>query len=548
MWRAHVSCVAAPEGYDLAPLLAALTNPDESRPVKTIDVDALVAAAIAQKDSEVGAALKAFQSAADNAGKPLPADLLAQLVHAQVDADRSAGLEAKLAPPPEPAAEEGADDAAKGEEEAEPAPPRPDAPPPADRSADVYYVLKGFPRSADDCGALTSAGVGLDSLITLQMDSAGLAASKAAAAAAAADAGAKGKAADKKGAKDDKAKKEEPAADAPADDEGPTELPPPALTEALSGPDGPADCARVSLGEKVEAADWADNDALAVALAIHLYALAQKRMMFDDFKAPLTTVAVPAAAPADGSHYARLADAVPAHALGVAYLVHCLVEQVAHTAAGADVTAAAAAESDYASISAYLDAERAKSSEAPKPRSQLRAEAAAEAAHSALLLPAGDAALARAHALGEFGAQSAEKVADGDAALAAERAVYATMSLPGANRRNMPSSPDLTDDERGIERTELHHFSRFAPSQIDGAMQLRAFAALVNGADPNRGRQGSTGWLFADRSWSADIAPEVFAQTLVGAYARSPRPMRLLAYHPRDDALLFALHTPVITS
>ena len=46
-----------------------------------------------------------------------------------------------------------------------------DEPPAIERSADAYYLLKGFPRNADDCAAMGAAEIGLDTLLELEMDS-----------------------------------------------------------------------------------------------------------------------------------------------------------------------------------------------------------------------------------------------------------------------------------------------------------------------------------------------------------------------------------------
>ena len=139
--------------------------------------------------------------------------------------------------------------------------------------------------------------------------------------------------------------------------------------------------------------------------------------------------------------------------------------------------------------------------------------------------------------------------AEGDAAAveAAERALLAGLPLPGKARLGMPAEPTLTADERGVERTELHQYSRFAPPSIDASVQLRALAAAVNAADAHRGGvalpSGGKGWVLEDRLWTEELSPDQLAQALVDARATSVAgAVELTSYHARDDVLLLARH------
>ena len=62
----------------------------------------------------------------------------------------------------------------------------------------------------------------------------------------------------------------------------------------------------------------------------------------------------------------------------------------------------------------------------------------------------------------------------------AEVEMVSKLPVPGKGREGMPATPQLTEEERGVERTELHHFSRFGPQHVDASMQrLAALAKLT---------------------------------------------------------------------
>ena len=125
--------------------------------------------------------------------------------------------------------------------------------------------------------------------------------------------------------------------------------------------------------------------------------------------------------------------------------------------------------------------------------------------------------------------------------LAAELAVLSVQPMPGKERRGMPAEPEFTREERGVERTELHHFSRFSPQLVDASMQLRMLAGLVNGADPTRGAQGG-GWLLSDRPWIEELPANVLSQVLLEAKAKGHPGKWVQCYSKRDDLLLLAIH------
>lgn len=172
-WRTFITVIAGPEGLDQSALLTTLT---EQQRFTVIDADALAATALATKDSEIGAQIKACQAE----GKEIAAELLAKLVAAQISEESQAGLAVKAAAPSEAPGEEPAEQPKEGEE-AEAADPTP----PADVSADAFYVLRNFPRDAVDCAALDALGLGVDSVVSLGMDREGLSAAVEAAAASA---------------------------------------------------------------------------------------------------------------------------------------------------------------------------------------------------------------------------------------------------------------------------------------------------------------------------------------------------------------------------
>jgi len=272
-WRTFITVIAGPEGLDQSALLTTLT---EQQRFTVIDADALAATALATKDSEIGAQIKACQAE----GKEIAAELLAKLVAAQISEESQAGLAVKAAAPSEAPGEEPAEQPKEGEE-AEAADPTP----PADVSADAFYVLRNFPRDAADCAALDALGLGVDSVVSLGMDREGLSAAveaAAASAAAAAAAAPKGK-----GKGDAKAAEAPPP---PEEGESP-ELPPPALGVALSQAAGTAgsglkDCVCVTLAD-LEPAEWGETSVVSSKLAALVWSLARAKVMYDDFRRPL---------------------------------------------------------------------------------------------------------------------------------------------------------------------------------------------------------------------------------------------------------------------
>ena len=221
-WRPFLVSLAAPEEYSLEPLLAKASELDR---FEVVEVEAAAKAAT----GDLGAEIKAWE--AEHAGEALPGSLIAKFLVAKVDEERAAGILKKQEPPPEPAEE-----APPAEEGAPPPPEKPTGPDP-EVSADIYYVLKGFPRTAEDAAAMAEAGLSLDTLLVLGLDKLSLRNSMAAAAAAEAAAApppAKGK----------KGKEEPPPAAAPAADEEPPdlepeegdeeELPPPPIGAAMA--------------------------------------------------------------------------------------------------------------------------------------------------------------------------------------------------------------------------------------------------------------------------------------------------------------------------
>ena len=263
-WRASLVSLIASEGYSLDPILAELSS--ENRPLFTVlDPEAV---ARESKDATVAEELKA-------SGGVTPG-IIAKALVAKLAEDKAAAVEAKTAAiaaaeaaaaEAKAAAEERAAKIAAGEEvEPEPEPePEPeaaegegegegdtfkDAPPPVDRAADAYLVLKDFPRTAEDSDALAAAGLALDTLINLEMDSFGLAHANGAPPA-------------------EPAEGEEPLA--------PEVLPPAACLEALVplvGAEGAGleETALLTLGSSLAAESWADIAAVVAMAADVMYA------------------------------------------------------------------------------------------------------------------------------------------------------------------------------------------------------------------------------------------------------------------------------------
>ena len=320
--------------------------------------------------------------------------------------------------------------------------------------------------------------------------------------------------------------------------------------------------------------------------------------MYEDFHLTLSpSIAVPTAeGMPDMSHYNHLLASAPMHALGLPYLLDCLIEQVVRTHAPPDMAsnlALADSDAELEGIAAFLQSATSLASAAPKSAMQLAAEAATKAADASALVPTHDHVTERLYRPPPFGL--APTASSGDKAAAIERKILGLLPYPGKGRRGMPSEDAaLSAEERGAERTELHHFSQFAPpqvsqspppsaplvppprrllspvshshrayrrllrppcllsppplallfSQVDAAMQLRALARMCNANDPYRGLQ-SPGWVLADRVWLEELSPETLSQVMLDASATSAPYKALSSYHARDDVMLIAQHRPV---
>ena len=328
-WNILVAGLAAPEGFDLAPLVAEVGGGSRAR-ISAVDAEALAKAAEDAKDSALGAEIKAWR--AENAGQPLAGEFLVKALQGKFDADREAGVEKKAAPPPEAGEEAAAAPAAAPAEGEEGATPFVDEPPDVEVGRRVLRRPK-LPAERRRRGGGGGGGVPVDALLTLKMTTADLAASGATEAAAAAVAAEKAKRAPPPG-------EGEEAAAAEGEGEGEEEafeLPPPALTTALAAA---AEGGEAGLGSTVlvdvdglAPTDFASAPALSPAPPLCSTRL-RKRRMYDAWRAPLKALEVPVGPPpVDTAHYERLLDAAPPYALGVPYILHCLCEQVRAAAA-----------------------------------------------------------------------------------------------------------------------------------------------------------------------------------------------------------------------
>ena len=237
------------------------------------------------------------------------------------------------------------------------------------------------------------------------------------------------------------------------------------------------------------------------------------------------------------THYSKLLDAAPPYALGLPYILHCMVEQIVRTHISDDEAAEMNAETELGSIEAFFASAKTQLVTAPKSAGQVGSEAAKGAAGASALIAYGDKVDARLHAPPPFGVAAS---GEPSAQHAAERTMLEL--LPKVTG---PSPPVLTEEERGAERTELHHFSKFAPPQVDASMQLRALAAVINTNDVHRGTSNGSGWMLADRPWLEEHTKERMAQLMLDAAATSAPAKTLTTYHARDDVMLVALHRPV---
>ena len=457
-WRAHLFSVFAPEGFDLAPLLEEVGG--GSRPLFTI-VD-VAAVAGGSEEPEVIAKALADKLATDKiAGIEAKQAAIAEAAAAKAEAAaaeaaaRAAAEEAgeEYVPPSEapPETKDGEPPAelAEGEE-----PPLVDEPPAAEKAADVYWLLQNFPATAAQAAALAAEGLGINSMVALEMDSECLRVCKG-----------------------------EPEPEPTVGEDGeeipvppPTMLEPSAqLTElqAVVGSEGSGvENAVLMTLKDLEPEAWSTPKSIFTRLSGLLYASAQKLTMYEDFHltlSPSIELPAPEAAP-DMSHYNKLLAAAPEHALGLPYLVSCLVEQIVRTHAGEEEAAEHAetdADAEMDDIAAFLASTASLAVTAPKSSMQAAAEAAIKAADASALAPYGDRVASRLFRPSPFGL--APTAASGDAASAVERTVLGSLPYPGKERKGMPAEDAaLTEEERGAERTELHHFSKFAPPQVNG--------------------------------------------------------------------------------
>jgi hypothetical protein len=115
--------------------------------------------------------------------------------------------------------------------------------------------------------------------------------------------------------------------------------------------------------------------------------------MYEDYHLTLSPpLQVPSAPlePVDQTHYRRLMDAAPAHACGLPYVLHCLVEQIARLHIGDDAAAEENANTELSSIEAFLAASMQTVASAPKSAAAAAAEAAGKAAGASSLVAHGD--------------------------------------------------------------------------------------------------------------------------------------------------------------
>ena len=208
--------------------------------------------------------------------------------------------------------------------------------------------------------------------------------------------------------------------------------------------------------------------------------------MYEDFHLTLSpSIAVPTAeGMADMSHYNHLLAAAPMHALGLPFLLDCLIEQVVRTHAPPDmapILTLADSDAELEGIAAFLQSATSLASAAPKSAMQVAAEAATKAADASALVPTHDHVTERLYRPPPFGLAST--ASSGDKVAPIERKILGLLPYPGKGRRGMPSEDAaLSAEERGAERTELHHFSQFAPPQVSRTPPPRP--ALLRAARP----------------------------------------------------------------
>jgi len=530
-WREHVAVVLAPDGYGTAALLEELAG-DGYPAVAVLDGTALASAAESVKDSEAGAAIKEFRS--EHPDEPLPGRLIAPLLASRISNLREAGAAARDAAAAVGEADEKAED---GTAATASDPTSPSTGSSADAApADAYYVLVNCATNAADFAPLASLGVGVDSAVWLAVPRGCIGIGNDDAAAEQQD--------------DDSPHAEDPSEAAPKSD----------LAAGIQAAAGLADsglehCASVSLtmahvseGEATTGG-WEVAAEVASGLVQLLAIMATKRAMYDEYTRACNVLSVPTTpeGPVDMRVYSAQASSAPLHAQSVPFLLDCLLAQVVHSAATEEEAAAYLVEEEISAIAQFLagqDGALALESSA----AQLAEEAACLAVQPRLV-PSGDEVLAGALSLSPYCTASHPPTTD--QALSRAVAVLEKLPIPGKRREMMPDVPALSVEERGIERTELHHFSRFSAQLVDQSMQLRALGALVDGADPHRCSQAqpppseAAGWLLADRPWEDELEKLELTQRITSLLSSSAKPEVLTTYHARDDALLVAMHTPV---
>ena len=169
--------------------------------------------------------------------------------------------------------------------------------------------------------------------------------------------------------------------------------------------------------------------------------------MYEDFHLTLSpSIAVPTAeGMPDMSHYNHLLASAPMHALGLPYLLDCLIEQVVRTHAPPDmasILALADSDAELEGIAAFLQSATSLASAAPKSAMQVAAEAATKAADASALVPTHDHVTERLYRPPPFGL--APTASSGDKAAATERKILGLLPYPGKGRRGMPAEDVAT--------------------------------------------------------------------------------------------------------
>jgi len=540
-WKRHIAVLNAPDGYDTAAIFSELAG-DAFPAITVLDAAVLAAAAEGVKNSEIGAAIKAFK--AEHAGQPLPGTLLAPILAHKLDELKGAGMaERKAATAAAIAAAEAHDAAVAAAKEAGEEPPSEPEPPAPPGPADAYYVVTNFASEVTDYAALVPLGLGIDSAVWLALSK-----------------GALREATGGTYEQPPPVNGEEETYVAEDPDSQVYENAATLAIAATAGAQGSGleHCACVSLAIERQTptqegampqGGWGVPADVACKVAELLKAMATKRTMYDEYIGSSLIINVPLAPamPHDTRLYTSLANAVPLHAQGVPFLLDCLLSQIVFSASTEEQAAAYLVEGEIAAISDFLSSQLSALSAPKMSAAQIAIEEASRMAEEPKLVPSTDEALIRALCKPPYATThpSTEK------ALEREHAILRKVPMPGKRREGMPAEPALSSDERGIERTELHHFSKFLPQQVDQSMQLRALGALVNGADPHRGNQAqplpskASGWLLADRPWADELDELELTQRMLSLRSLSAGPQLLTAYHARDDALLVAFHTPV---